>query len=287
MIKIWMKDGDLNGEKKMLLYDGVLSNKNTILVDTIDECDYIFLDYRDVDNDEFMSTIRKYSYKTIILDYRDNPYQTYDHPCLLYFKRSVVCKMNENLVNYKRDIIPISFSIKLGTEHINTNTYKRDIDISVFFNINDHERYRAAMARYVKVNFDNYNIRVGIIGQRGKIGRNTIQREYYDAMLRSKIVVNMFPDNWEGDWRTWETLSCGALLITENIISPTVNPLIHKETVVFYNRHDMESLGKLIQYYLNNDTERTNIAKAGTSFARQFHKASDRIHEIIKEIELL
>ena len=55
MIKVWMKDGDLIGEKKMLLYDGVLSNKDTIFVKTIDECDYIFLDYRDADNNEFIS----------------------------------------------------------------------------------------------------------------------------------------------------------------------------------------------------------------------------------------
>mgnify|MGYP001288080589 CR=1 FL=1 len=45
-----------------------------------------------------------------------------------------------------------------------------------------------------------------------QIGRNSIQMDYYEKMFHSKIVVTCNPDNWEGDYRTWEALSTGSLV---------------------------------------------------------------------------
>ena len=45
-------------------------------------------------------------------------------------------------------------------------------------------------------------------------------------MLPSKIVVTCNPTGWEGDYRTWEALTSGALILVDKMITPLINPLI-------------------------------------------------------------
>ena len=337
---IFIEKDDLVGVKQNVLYNGLLNNKNVYIIDNIEECDYIFIDIiRDFDK------IKRYSEeqlkKVIIIDYRDNSKEVSKIPCLKYFKRSVVDKNTMKIIDYNREIIPISYSLKQevlefkdiyeyhrnidisvfftpGINAINNNTvtgyrskvanfikknfsnynifvgiyeYHRNIDISVFFtpginaiNNNTVTGYRSKVANFIKKNFSNYNIFVGICGNNGVIGRTTIQKDYYNKMFHSKIVVTCNPDNWEGDYRTWEALSTGALTFVDNMKTPIINPLINEKHVIFYNRNNLLELKKKILFYLKTPDLAKKISHEGNTYALKYHKPSDRISEILSQL---
>ena len=126
------------------------------------------------------------------------------------------------------------------------------------------------------------NIHVGVIGYDGAIGRNTIQEPYYNKMFHSKIVVNCNPDNWEGDYRLFEAFASKALVMSDNMITPLTNPFIDKKHVIYYDRNNLNQLEECINYYLSNDELRKQIAENGYNHTIKYHKASDRINEILQ-----
>ena len=72
-------------------------------------------------------------------------------------------------------------------------------------------------------------------------------------MLPSKIVVTCNPTGWEGDYRTWEALTSGALILVDKMITPIINPLINGKHVVFNDLNNlMELKNKILFYYPEN-----------------------------------
>lgn len=49
-------------------------------------------------------------------------------------------------------------------------------------------------------------------------------------MKNSKIIVICNPDNWEGDYRLFESLSCKCLVFSDKMITPVINNFIDKKT---------------------------------------------------------
>jgi spore maturation protein CgeB len=168
------------------------------------------------------------------------------------------------------------------------NTLPRDIDISVFFPPSGASSVRAIsgkMAIFVKnANWPKGStIHVGVIGNDGATGRNSIQEPYYTMMSRSKIVITCNPDNWEGDYRLFEALSSGALVVSDYMITPVKHPFIDKEHILYYDRNNFSGLKEIVEYYLAHDDERKKIAQNGYTHAHTYHTASDRIQEILEE----
>jgi hypothetical protein len=279
-LSIFIEKDDIEGDKKWIIYDGLVNNPNVKITKDIDTCDYIFLTFRD-----FSKVNKKEFYKKlIIIDYRDDPKQILNVPCFKYFKRSVINKKYMKFVNYNREIIPISYCLKQDVLNFtNIFDYNRDIDICVFFQPGK-KSYRSRLASFIKNHFKEYNIFVGICGNDGKVGRTTIQMDYYKKMFHSKIVITCNPDNWEGDYRTWEALSTGTLVFVDKMKTPIVNPLINKKHVVFYDRNDFFKLKNDILFYLNNLDLAKNISNEGYLYALKYHKPSDRINEILSHL---
>tara|TARA_Y100000389_G_scaffold204968_1_gene261383 strand:- start:8365 stop:8943 length:579 start_codon:yes stop_codon:yes gene_type:complete len=186
-------------------------------------------------------------------------------------------------VKYNRDVIPISYCIKNQVLEFNKiYNYDRDIDISIFFPPRkDSWRYRLSVAYFIKENFTDYNIFVGICGSAGEAGRSSIQSKYYEKMFRSKIVVTCNPNDWEGDYRTWEALSTGTLVFVDIMKTPVVNPLLNKKHVIFYDRNNLSNLKEEILFYLKNEDQAKKISEEGYNYALKHHKPSDRIDEIL------
>ena len=140
------KNGKYLGEKQ-LIYDGIINNKKTEIVNKISRCKYIFLDFRDI-NKLTVKFLRKHRLfrKTIIIDFRDNPNEIFNLPFLKYFKRSVVNKNNLKFVNYNKKIIPISYCVKqeiINSPKFNKINYEnRNIDLSIFFKINNKKKWK-------------------------------------------------------------------------------------------------------------------------------------------------
>ena len=287
-IKIFLKRGDMMGEKKNVIYDGLVSNPRVEIVKTIRECDYIILTFRDFN--WYRSLPRKYPRKLIVVDFRDQAHKVFNVKCFAYFKRSIVKKNLRNsklsFVKYGKPILPITYSIRQEclTMHIfkNLDRYKRDIDISIFFPPAIKKNVgRCSVARFIKNNFPNNTKHVGIVGKHKKKGRNSIQNPYFNKMFHSKIVVTCNPSKWEGDYRTWEAIASGALVFVDRMLTPVINPLIDGKHIIFYNKFNLEELKKKILYYLENEEERLKIAKEGYNYCSEYHKSSDRIDEIL------
>jgi len=282
MIKIFVYNNNIIGEKKNIIMNGLNTNSNIILSKNIDDCDYIFLSFRDFN----INIDNKYLEKLIVIDYTDSTQLEWKRPCYRYFKRSVVNKKNLSFCKYPRHILPISYSIKNEClEFTDLDKIIRDIDISVFFTpSNDNTKdsnYRGNVAKFIKKTFNHLNIHVGIVGKNGKIGRCSIQKPYYDMMFHSKIVINCNPDNWEGDYRLFEALSSRALVFTDRMITPVINPFIDKKHLVYYDRNNFQQLKELVNFYLHHDEERNEITTNGYNHAIKYHKANDRINEIL------
>jgi len=286
------KKGNFIGEKKVI-YNGLLNNKKVILTNRISNCDYIFLDFRDV-NPIFIKFLRKYKLlrKTVMIDFRDGKDDVFPFPVLKYFKRSIVDKSdirNLKIQKYRREIIPISYSIKEEIlrmpEFKNIESNSRHIDISIFFQIKNPNRiYRDRVANFIKNNFSNLNIHVGVVGKIGEIGRNTIQKAYYNKMLHSKIVVTCNPNNWEGDYRLFEALASGALVFVDKMKTPIKNPFINGEHLIYYDILNLEELKEKILYYLEHNEERKKIALNGNEYAKKYHMARNRVDEILSHL---
>ena len=294
MIKIWIPpieqfDIETNkGELNHILKDGVRLNSRTKLVDSFEECDFVFADLRHLTGNPkgYQGNISDWSGdKLIVVDYSDRA-ELYDVDCLHYFKRSSVWKGEYKFRSYPREVRPISYCIKNDWLDFDVDT-ERDIDISVFFR-RESERNKVGMVRremvaeFVENNFSHKNIHVGIVNSDGEAGRMNAGDEYIDKMLRSKIVVNCNPDLWEGDYRLFETFSCGAMVIVDKMITPAVNPFQHRKHLVYYET--LEQLGSQIEYYLESDLDRESIAKNGYKYSHKYHKTSDRIDEILEVI---
>ena len=94
------------------------------------------------------------------------------------------------------------------------------------------------------------------------------------------------PDKWEGDHRTWEAFANGPLVFVDRMYTPMVHPLIDGEHCIFYDLSDegLEELRKKILYFLENPTQAEAIAKAGHEFTMKYHRASNRVDEILDVI---
>lgn len=272
------------GELKNILIAGVERNPRTQRCEDIEVADYVFLDFRhlfyeicDVTHPE----------KTIIIDYLDRQRPLFQHPSLRYFKRSVVDRRAGQIIKYKREVTPIGYCVKDDYVGLNAQFKKnRDIDIAVFFN--PHEKpetarnyYRASVTQLVKNKFGHLKVFVGIAGKNGEPGRSGFQQAYFEIMARAKIVVTCNPDRWEGDNRLFEALSSGSLVLTDKMLTPTVNPFISYEHLVYYDKDDLNTLVDQIGIFMADDAWRREIARNGNAHAMKFHTSANRIDEIL------
>ena len=76
---------------------------------------------------------------------------------------------------------------------------------------------------------------IGIRGQDNVKGRQFFQKDYFHQLLRSKIVVNINPDQWEGDYRLMEALASETLLISDTMYIPGSKkyPLVNNTHMLF------------------------------------------------------
>ena len=278
---------EVTGELKHILTVGVQHNPATQLCNSASEADYVFLDFR------HFQLIKGQPYsptKTIVVDFSDAPHYLCPLDTLLYFKRSVIDRKTKGFVEYPRQVVPISYCVKEA--YLNKKPFSaqpRDIDIAAFFDGKEHPEeaknyYRSAVSQYIIKEFGHLNIKVGIVGEAGRTGRNRFQREYFETMTRAKIVVTCNPGRWEGDYRLFEALSSGCLVLSDKMLTPVENPLVDGEHLIYYDRDNLDSLGEALTVMLEDDSARNHMADNGYAHAMSLHTPSARIDEILRWI---
>ena len=129
----------------------------------------------------------------------------------------------------------------------------------------------------------NYKIHVGVVGKKGDFGRRTFQKPYFDMCKDTKIIVHCQPLKWEGDFRTFEALASGALLISDKSYSMKYHkyPLADGVHLVEYDRENLDELVEKVGYYLHHPKEAAKIAKRGQQYALKHHSHIARMNQII------
>jgi Glycosyl transferases group 1 len=112
-----------------------------------------------------------------------------------------------------------------------------------------------------------YNVRTKIADSLGV--RTEVQNEYVRTLVASKIVVVAQRDLWEDSYRLMEALVCGAMVLTDPMLTLPMG-LVDRESIVIYQ--SLEDLPVLIDYYLRNDAERIKIARRGHHVALSLHR---------------
>ena len=103
-------------------------------------------------------------------------------------------------------------------------------------------------------------------------------------MLESKIVVTCNPLEWEGDFRLFEALACGALVFVDKMSNPAVESLRDNDHLVYYDRDDMPGLVKKLKYYLGNENARKQVSDNGYRQAQENFKPADLIRRILGQL---
>jgi len=109
--------------------------------------------------------------------------------------------------------------------------------------------------------------------------------KYYDEMAEvyssAKIGFNKSIGN-DINMRLFEIMSCGTMLLTDQIEGNGIDELfVDKKHLVFYREHNMLDL---IRYYLKNDKEREEIAKAGQKEILAKHTYAHRADTMLNTV---
>lgn len=293
---VWPFNEPISGES-LEFYNG-FKNSGVTFVNTCCEADYIvcMMDIRnclsmphyrnakinmDIVNE--MNSNTEYN-KEIIIDYNDwqdlrNVPSDIITKVHKYFKRSIIDKKTMTVVNYPREIIPISYGIR--SDFLNYDrSFPIEYDICCMFPAT-HKRgcWREIIPHIV--NEYNGPKFVGNIQMKGDRYKN-VNTEYFRTLRSSKIIVTANPPNWEGDFRLWEALMMGNLVLCDKMIMNIQHPLIDGEHIKYYN--SIDELKTLIAYYTTHCDEAKNIGLQGRNFVLQYHKFADRAEEIIRSI---
>lgn len=107
---------------------------------------------------------------------------------------------------------------------------------------------------------------------------------FFDVYNSSKIILNDCLND-DLNWRVFEALASGALLLTPRVSAETLELFPDGECLVTYAPHDAEDAVRKIQYYLEREDERLAIASQGFGRVRAEHLAYHRAPRLVEVIE--
>lgn len=238
--------------------------------------------------------------KVVYYDFKDSTEIDFHRlsTCNAYVKRSWASGINREPIEMPDiPILPVDFGL-LDEYFERPAPEKKDIDICHMFppdkriGVRRYNVYRELDAQ--RGNFGNAVI--GVPTAAAQAGRRAIFDppednpflDYLDYLKRSKIVFTAFPDHWDGDSRTWEAFSSGALVFMDATTIPSPKPFISGKHCFIYDARKPASIRNAIAIakdLLKNETTRQTIAKEGYQHALSFHKPVDRVNQILKWIK--
>jgi len=110
---------------------------------------------------------------------------------------------------------------------------------------------------------------------------------HYENMAKvysvSKIGFNK-SINRDLNMRVFEIMSCGTMLLTDKIDNGMNDFFENKKHLVMYENE--EELNELVQYYLEHEEEREEIAKEGQKEVHEKHTYEHRAEQILKTVKV-
>jgi len=274
-----------------LIYQGLVNNSRIEIVDNAKESDFVFLFAFSSRNKHLYGEDVAPPNKTVLIDYVDNPRWICRGKWLAYFKRSWVNRIDKEGITVSVPIFrPPNFyplTMAIMDEFIINEDTERDYTFSCSLRkVKRHYNRRKVLALLDgmhipgKTHIGEYN--------RGTMFRfnEPDMRDYFRLLKRSRLVVTCNPGKWEGDHRTWEAFANGPLVFVDRTLTPLNPPLLDGMHCIFYDVTDkgLRELRKKIMYYVDHPDEAAVIAHAGHVFTMKYHRASNRIDEILRRI---
>lgn len=235
-------------------------------------------------------SLKRDASKIVIIDYSDPPTIDFIPSDIIekvgwYFKRSVV-KRGDDMIVYPHlplsgEITPIHFAVRedyLRYERSLPPVEEKCYDIVCMF-LEDQGGMRGKAVEVVK----NRNEKVfhGVVYDKDFSKRyGIVNKEYYNIMRKSKIIVTANPKDWEGDFRLWEALLTGSMVMCDRMIS---NPgLVDRTHIIWYD--NPEHLDVLLTYYLQKPEEIEEIGMNGKLWCLGNGLYKHRVQDILDKI---
>ncbi|UCD38352.1 MAG: glycosyltransferase family 1 protein [Fidelibacterota bacterium] len=191
-------------------------------------------------------------------------------------------------------ILPVDFGL-LSEYYVDPIPVEKDIDIAYLFPPDQRigRRRYSVYEELDRVRGAFSSPAIGVPTASARVGRRAIFDPpegnpflaYLRMLKRAKIVFTAFPDEHDGDSRTWEAFSSGAMVFMDTTHIPSPQPFVHGKHCYIYDARDRDSICTAIDTameYLKDDAGRENIAQQGLEHALMYHKPEDRISMILK-----
>jgi len=280
-------------ERDVFFLSGIRKSTNLItVVESEEDADFVFC-HRGNPKNEWRPPQLKNQKKLVIVDYSDPSGNVNFNDYGFYFKRSVVNRtdVSNSLISKmgEDNFFALPFSIKYINDKdvhdvLNLGVTEKPIDVSCFFRPNQ-SGMRATISKKVQeyCRKNNLNCHIGVSGNGHESynGRENFIQGYYDIMNKSKIIVNCNPNNWEGDWRLYESLSVGSCVFVDKMLIPMENPLEDGVHIVNYNINNLENK---LETYLKDFSLRNKMSIISKKYVYDYHTPENRIKYILNKI---
>ena len=203
----------------------------------------------------------------------------------MYFKRSFVARSDGKFLNHphldKHHFYPMTYAIaEAYTQHI--FTFQRQIEIVCTLRgskqMSTRQRVQDWISEYVKVR----DIKNAITGEINRATRVSVSKKYFEQMFNAQIIVTVNPANWEGDFRLWESMATGALVMVDPIFVPHQFPLLDGVHIVYFSNKNKTELWEKLDYYRKNKELARKIAINGYLYCMKYHRTVNLIDYVLR-----
>jgi hypothetical protein len=283
------------GRSFNLVLEGLEEHPDVSIVDDPGAADLVF--YHHQAWDHRLSFDQE---KLVFVDFADDPLITYPIEGLAYFKRSWPYPPVDPRLDPPGDpaVFEMLPPMRPSSHHptgyavmrdfIVEQQYARDIDLGCFLRENMIKRRVVLHLLRQALGASGFKVHLGPISD---AGRSTFDSSYLTALRRSKIVVTVGPDLWEGDSRTWEALANGALVIQEELQTPLPQPLVDGEHIAYFSARDLhrdtmaqQEFLSTVASYLTHLDEAARIGAAGREHVLSHHRPVHRVDEMLRTV---
>lgn len=282
-----------------IVIQGLIEN-NIELVNSYEDADFAILDYvpHDGENKFVYGYIDQYADKLVCIDWMDEPDKFIYEParCKAYFKRSMCIPENDPnsglLSTFKRyishvGITPFAYcslpDFDLGDS---LKLFDRPIILGCFLRPSCSNRiWTLEVVKEIanKLGVSNY---VGEVNSSSRsVGTKChYDNEYLQYLANTKIIVTCEPQGWTGDSRLWESLSSGALVVSDQIFAEYENKPMNEKHLLEYHIGSEEDLFSRIRWAVQNLGESQEIADAGKKWTLEHHTPKARMKVVIDHL---
>lgn len=294
-VHIWDDGNPYKKRERLLNIEGVSSHPNTSLVETPNEADIIlWISTRSADE----TPPTNFS-NVVVLDYSDG-WDLHQKRSLLkgekaYLKRSWVERDDGQFQRVGPGATQGAMPLFYGAASANVRPFtphasKKHSIVNVLRDEGaDHNRNRKRVTQWTQFFVTKHNVTDAAIGpmSTGWAGSDW-DSTYMNHLASARIIVTCNPNNWVGDFRLWESMVSGAMVMVDRmyVMELLPHPLINKLHYVVYDSSNRTEFIELLEYYISRPDVTERIARAGYEWTLAHHMPRHRVDYILNNINL-